>query len=522
VLASPSADGVPATPAPGLRVTDLSKDYPGTRALDGVTFDVATGHICALLGGNGSGKSTLIKILAGVVTGNAGGRIQVRGTSEASEAITPEWARAVGLAFVHQDLGLFDVMTVAENVFAGAPYPRRVRGVDWPAMRREAQEALDRLDIAVDARHPVRALRPSERTLVAIARALRGRERFHDGVLVLDEPTARLPAAEADRLLTALRRYADAGQAVLYVTHRLEEVLEVADDVVVLRDGRLVERRTSAGLDAPELVSLIVGQRIARQARRLASPGPKGDAVLAVEDLASGSLQEVSLTVAPGEVVGVAGLVGSGRTTLLESIAGVRRPERGRISLAGAALPLGDVQAAVRAGMVYLPEDRPRDGAFLGLSVAENISAGALHRYWRGLWFRQGDERRDAARAVERFSIRTSAVTAPLQTLSGGNQQKTVLARWLGSEPRVLLLDEPTQGVDVGARADIYEHLNAATQGGLGILLVSSDFEELLTLADRVLALSRGRVVDERPRAEVTREWLEERVHFSIERRAQA
>jgi ABC-type sugar transport system ATPase subunit len=522
VLATPTAEERPATPLTGLRIADLSKDFPGTRALDGVTFEVGGGRICALLGGNGSGKSTLIKILAGVVTGNPGGHVEVRGASEASDRITPEWARAVGLAFVHQDLGLFDTMTVAENVFVGLPYPRRLRGVDWPAMRRQAQEALDRLDIAVDARRPLGALRPSERTLVAIARALRGRERFHEGVLVLDEPTARLPGAEADHLLAALRRYADAGQAALYVSHRLEEVLEVADDVAVLRDGRLVERRPRAGLDAPELVSLIVGQRIAGKPARRVAQRPADRAALEVEDLSAGVVQEVSLTVAPGEIVGVAGLVGSGRTTLLEAVAGVRRPGRGRVRLAGEELRAGDVRAAVAAGMVYVPEDRPREGAFLGLSVAQNISAGAPQRYWRRLRFRHGEERRDAVHAVERFSIRASAVTAPLQTLSGGNQQKTVLARWLGVHPRMLLLDEPTQGVDVGARADIYEYLDAATKDGVGILLVSSDFEELLTLADRVLALSRGRVVDERARADVTREWLEERVHFSLERSAPA
>jgi ribose transport system ATP-binding protein len=510
----------PAAPTAGLRVDRLSKAFPGTQALDSVSFNVGAGRIGALLGGNGSGKSTLIKILAGVVAGDAGGRIHVGDVTEASDRVTPAWARSAGLAFVHQDLGLFDVMTVAENVFAGARYPRRHGRVDWRAIRREAQATLDRLGIGVDAGLQMKRLRASDRTLVAVARALRGRESFHEGVLVLDEPTARLPAAEVELLITALRGYAGEGQTVLFVSHRLDEVLEIADEVTVLRDGRLVGSRARAGLDERGLVEMIVG-RAGAASSSPSKPPPRRTAkpLLVVRRLTTRQLRGIDLEVHPGEILGVAGLVGAGRTTLLETIAGVRRADSGSVTIEGKDLPEADISGAMRRGLVYVPEDRAGEGAFLGMSLAENLSAGDLTRYWHGLRFRHRDERRDAALAIDTFNIRSPSPRASLITLSGGNQQKAVLARWLGCRPRVLLLDEPTQGVDVGARADIYLHLRAAVHEGMAILLVSSDLAELLELADRVLVLGGGRIVAERDRGRYDRHWLEEQVHFASDER---
>ena len=496
----------------GLRVTNLSKHFGETAALSAVSFEVPRGQVHALLGGNGSGKSTLIKILAGVHEGEPGGRIEVGVDSVAGDHITPAWSRASGLSFVHQDLGLFDQLTVAENLFAGAGYPRRRGKIDWRAMRRGARATLERLGIAVRPEQLLGGMRPADRTLVAIARALHGREQFHEGVLVLDEPTARLPEPEVEMLVATLRGYSAQGQTIVYVSQRLEEVFALALSVTVLRDGRVAASRPIATLDERELITLIVGRAVAETepmpARQL-SPAP----LLELRGVHAGPLRDVSLTLSPGEVLGVAGLVGSGRTSLLEAIYGALPIERGSMTVGGHATERRSIAAAIRNGLGYVPEDRAAQAAFLSLGIPENLSAGDPGRYFRRLWFRHRAERRDAAAAISRFGIRAPAVRAPMNVLSGGNQQKVVVARWLQRSPRLLLLDEPTQGVDVGARADIYAHIRAAVLDGAAAIVVSSDFDELLILADRVLVLVGGRMAGEAPTASIDRHWLAERVY---------
>jgi ribose transport system ATP-binding protein len=496
----------------GLRIAGLSKRYGATLALDDVSFEAAPGSIHALLGGNGSGKSTLIKTLAGVHAGEPGGRIEVGAHRVASDRVTPAWARRNGLSFVHQDLGLFDVLSVAENLVAGQPYQRRAGRIAWGRMRRDAQAALDRLGIAVSAGCDVGALRPADRTLVAIARALQGREEAHAGVLVLDEPTARLPEAEVEMLLEALRRYAAHGQTILYVSHRLEEIFAVADRVTVLRDGKVVATQDTAALDEPGLARLIVGRavsRVSRSGRSAAEAAP----VLELRGVSAGPLRDVSLTLGAGEVLGIAGIVGSGRTSLLQAMYGALPVTSGTIVLDGQRLERTTIRGAVRRGLSYVPEDRAADGAFLGLGIPENLSAADPGRHRRGPWFGHRRERAAAVDAMRTFAIRAPAVTAPLTALSGGNQQKVVVARWLARAPRVLLLDEPTQGVDVGARADIQAQVRNAVDAGSAAIVVSSDFDELLQLADRVLVLAGGRVVGEAGTESIDRHWLAERVY---------
>jgi ribose transport system ATP-binding protein len=500
------------TGEPRLNIAKLSKQFGDTAALHAVSLQLAPGEVHALLGGNGSGKSTLIKILAGVHPGESGGTIAVDDSVVAADHITAAWARAAGLTFVHQDLGLFEVMTVAENLCCGEGYPRRRGRINWRALRREAQDTLDQLGIDVRADVGLAALRPSDRTLVAIARALRGREQFHAGVLVLDEPTARLPEPEVELLLAALRRYAEAGQTILYVSHRLEEVFALAQSVTVLRDGRVVASRPLAGLRERELVELIAGRALSHTAP--AAGAPVGAPVLLeLQALSAGALHDVSFTLSPGEVIGIAGLVGSGRTTLLEAIYGARPLASGSVMLDGRPLSPHSVSRAIKAGLSYVPEDRASQAAFLNLGIPENLSASDPSHYFRRLRFRHRTERSDAAATIARFGIRAPAVRAPLSALSGGNQQKVMLARWLQRTPRVLLLDEPTQGVDVGARADIYSHIRQAVAGGAGAIVASSDFDELLLLANRVLVLGGGRVVADAPAASIDRHWLAERVY---------
>jgi ribose transport system ATP-binding protein len=495
-----------------LTVANLSKQFGGSVALDGVSLELDDGEVHALLGGNGSGKSTVIKVLAGVHAGEAGGRISVGGTSVDAAHITSAWARAAGLSFVHQDLGLFEVLTVAENLFAGEGYPRRHGKIDWRSMRRAAQATLDELGISVRPDGPLGALRPADRTLVAIARALHGRETFHDGVLVLDEPTARLPEPEVELLIDALRRYARAGQTILYVSHRLEEVFALAQRVTVLRDGRVIASRVLDGLNEQALIEMIVGRALSETAPLPARDRPSAP-VLELRGVRAGPLRDVSFDISPGEVIGIAGLVGSGRTTLLEVIYGARPIEWGSVLLDGRDLGRHSVSAAIKAGFSYVPEDRATQGAFLTLGIPENLSASDPGRYFRRWWFRHGAERADSASLIAKFGIRAPAVTAQLSALSGGNQQKVVVARWLRRTPRVLLLDEPTQGVDVGARADIYAQIRASVLEGAAAIVVSSDFDELLLLAGRVLVLVAGRVVASAPTASIDRHWLAERVY---------
>jgi ABC-type sugar transport system ATPase subunit len=494
-----------------LRIDHLSKSFPGTQALSDVSLQVGPGEIRALVGGNGSGKSTLIKILAGVQPADPGGQITVSGESIAAEDITPEWSFAAALAFVHQDLGLFEHLSVAENVFVGLPYPRRAGRIDWGKLNREAASILERLRVKVSPRVPLAGLRASDRTLVAIARAVRGRDGTHDGALVLDEPTARLAAPEADRLLDALRRFAVDGQTILYVSHRLDEVLAMADSIAVLRDGAVVADRSTDGLDAGELSRLIVGHTVVSTAEARADP-TAGPLLLEVEDVWTGPLKGVDLTVAEGEIIGITGLIGAGTSSLLRAIYGAQ-DRRGVVRLGGRELCSGDIAAAARAGAALVPENRLREGAFVTLSVRENLSASYLTRFRHRLsWIDRRAEVQASTEAIRAYGVRCRSPEMPMALLSGGNQQKVVFARWLTGEPRLLLLDEPTQGVDVGARAEIHRQVRAAAKRGCGVIVASSDADELLELSDRVVVLRDGKVAVSAGRDEVDRHWLAQRV----------
>jgi ribose transport system ATP-binding protein len=482
---------------PALAVERVSKAFGTTRALDDVGLAIGQGRIHGLVGGNGSGKSTLIKILAGVYRGEAGGRIRVGPHALAADAVTPELARGCGLRFVHQDPGVFPAMTVAENLAIGGAhgFPTRGGRVRWARLRARTKALLDRFEIAAEPDDRLEDLRQAERTMVAIARALEDADERDDPLLlVLDEPTAALPEHEVEVVLDAIRRCAAAGQSILYVSHRLEEVLSLVDGVTVLRDGRVAANREAAGLTTDELVEAIVGRPVERAFGEQA-PRVPGATRLRVRGLRGGPLRDVSFEVGRGEIVGIAGLLGSGRTELLQSIFGAIAPAAGVIELDGEALAARSPATAMRAGVALVPEDRARDAAFAGLSVTANLSAAQISRYRRHGRLDKRAERRDAVRSIDGFAIRCPGAGAPLAALSGGNQQKVVLARWLRRSPRLLLLDEPTQGVDVGARSELYGLIRAAAADGASALVISSDFEELAHVVDRVLVLRNGRIV---------------------------
>lgn len=475
-----------------LEAIGIDKHFAGTPALVGAHLRVRPGTVHALLGGNGSGKSTLIKVLAGVHSGDAG-VIRVLGTHWAAPDGTARVARAAGLRFVHQDLGLFDSMTIAENVAFDTGFPTRVGGsVQWGPLRRRVAALLDRYEIDASPRTTVGELRPSQRTMVAVARALQDQE-GSEFVLCLDEPTASLPNHESRLLLQGLRRRAEGGQTIVFVTHHLGEVLDVADDVTVLRDGKVAAAIVDRTPTEDELVELIAGRSVDRR-RQGSSAGT--EAVLTVRDLHVGPLRGLDLNVHRGEVVGLAGLVGSGRTTALTTIFGARKPTAGAMTLGGAAYRPGSPGQAMAQGAALVPEDRLGDGSFGQLSVSENASMSVLGQYWRA-WLRRRAERRDTQALLTEYAVKSPGPDAPLLALSGGNQQKVVLARSLRRAPVLLLLDEPTQGVDVASRSDIYAQVRRNAAAGCAVLIASSDFEELGLLCDRVLILRAGRICAE-------------------------
>jgi ABC-type sugar transport system ATPase subunit len=480
-----------------LRVRALSKTFPGTCALADVCLEVERGKIHALLGGNGSGKSTLIKILAGIYASDPGGELEIAGAAHDATRWSPTQAKAANLHFVHQNPGVFLDLTVAENIAIGRGFETGAAGrVRWRRVNERTRRLLQRFHIDAEPTTPVAALRLADRTMIAIARALQDQEGEAEGVLVLDEPTASLPESEVGVLHDALRRYAAAGQTIIYVSHRLDEVLDIADEVSVLRDGSIVGTVPRSELTEERLVELIVGRPLDRVFPEM--PEIQSDeVVLEARHLAGGPLRDVSLRLRRGEVLGIAGLLGSGRSELLGMLFGDFPIRSGEVLLDGRPVRFARPDEAMAAGMALVPEDRAGDAAFLDMTVRENLSAARVGEFWRGLRLRHGEERADARRTIGDFLIKTSSDSQALSTLSGGNQQKVVVARWLRRNPKVLLLDEPTQGVDVGARAEIYGLVRNAVQRGTSVIVVTSDFEELAHVVDRAIVIGQGRVVAE-------------------------
>lgn len=495
---------------PAVAIRRLSKTFAGTRALQGVDVDFEAGEIHAICGGNGSGKSTLIKILCGVYQGDEGGEIRAGGEVIASDRTAPATAHRVGIRVVHQDLAVFPELTVAENLAIGAGFETGFGGrIKWREQRRIAAASIDSFHIPAKPNTRLSELSLAARTEVGIARALRDLGGGQDGLLILDEPTAALPVHEVTALLAALRRLAARGQSILYVSHRLDEVLDLADRVSVLKDGRLVGTAVTSELDKPRLIDMMLGRAV-EDAMRQDHVEAAGPEVLQVRNLAVGAAQDVSFTARAGEVVGIAGLMGSGRSSLLRALFGDIATRSGSVHFHGRKLAFAHPKDAITAGVIMVPENRVRDAVFLDHSVDMNVSIGVIRSYWRRLRLANGAMAHDTDRLVSGFGIKAPSGRSLMGSLSGGNQQKAVMARWLRRDPRLLLLDEPTQGVDVGARADIYRIVREATAAGALAIVVASDFEELAAVADRALVLRHGRMVAEVSGTELTAKRLSE------------
>ncbi|WP_460772959.1 sugar ABC transporter ATP-binding protein [Microbacterium sp. GXF7504] len=493
---SPAAPGGPDRSGLALRIRDLDKSFSGTRALNHVSLNVRRGTVHALLGGNGSGKSTTIKILAGVYEAD-GGDLEIFGENFDLQGYTPATAQRAGLRFVHQDLGLFDDLSIEENFALDNGYPRRGPGIDWKHLRAHVTSVLREYELDLDPRTPVRNLRPSDQTMVAIARALQDQDASQELLLVLDEPTARLAAQESEVLLERVRRRAEQGQTVIIVSHRLREVLAVCDDYTVYRDGRVAGELVAASPSEDELIEIMAGRAV--KALRPTGEASHADRspVFSVSGLRGGPVRGIDFTVHKGEILGLAGLVGSGRSSVLKMIFGEYAPDAGTMTMSGADYRPSTIGDAMRAGVALVPEDRGGEAAFPDQTVTENLAVAVYgENFTRGVMPR-GREHGAAETLIADFGVKVAGPDALFSSMSGGNQQKVVLARWMQRNPKLLLLDEPTQGVDVMSRADIYAIIRRAAAEGCAVVVASSDLGEIHALCDRTLILSRGKISDE-------------------------
>ncbi|MBV1949571.1 sugar ABC transporter ATP-binding protein [Streptomyces sp. BV129] len=484
---------------PLLSMTGITKAFPGVRALDGVDLDVQEGEVHCLLGQNGAGKSTLIKVLAGVHQPDTG---SVHWRGEAVTLRSPMAAMRLGIATIYQELDLVEHLSVAENIHLG--HEPTVAGfvVRGRAARTTAAALLRRLGHPeIQPNRLVGELSAAQQQIVSMARAL-----SHDvRLIVMDEPSAALDPDEVDNLFRVVAGLTAEGVAVVYISHRLEEIRRIGDRVTVLKDGRAVARGLPAKTTPTrEVVTLMTGRDVEYVFPGRPALPPAGEPVLEVRGLArSGEFDPFDLVVRPGEIVGIAGLVGSGRSEILETIYGARKPDAGHVLVAGRPVRPGSVRAAVRAGIGLAPEERKAQALLMLESVTRNVSVSSLSRFARAGWIDRSAELGAARAATRELSLRPDNPSVPVRTLSGGNQQKAVLARWLLRGCRVLLLDEPTRGVDVGARAELYAVVRRLADEGLAVLLVSSEVPEVLGLADRVLVLREGHVVHEAPAREL-------------------
>jgi ribose transport system ATP-binding protein len=469
-----------------LNVTGVSKRYGGVHALNAVQFDLNYGEVHALVGENGAGKSTLVKVLGGIVPRDEG-RIVFEGHEVRFSR--PAEAQAAGIAIIHQELTVMPTLSVIENLFMG-----RMQGVwggliNWRALERQAYAAMDRVGLRVDPYAIVRDLTISQRQLIEIARVLSDNARL----IIMDEPNSSLSQSETEHLFDVIKTLQAQGIAIIYVSHKIEEVMRISDRITVFRDGHYVGTIDAPGATENQVITMMVGREIDRSAS--SAPPDTDEKILSVRQLDGKRFHNISFDVKRGEIVGFSGLVGAGRSEVARAIFGVDRFGAGNIEFKGRPVRFGSARAAIRAGMAMVPEDRKVQSLFMGMKIMHNMSMVQLPRLAAGRTvIRLGQERKTVQAFVKELDIRLASVENPVSSLSGGNQQKTILGRWLATDPQLLILDEPTHGVDVGAKAEIYELVRQLARQGRGIILISSELPELLMLAHRIVVMHEGRI----------------------------
>jgi ribose transport system ATP-binding protein len=479
----------------------IVKQFPGVLALQDVNFDVRRGEVHALVGENGAGKSTLMKIVSGVYIRDAG-EMSFKGVPV--NFTTPRQAQVAGIATIYQELNQVPQLSITENIFLGAEIKRGPL-LDWKEMHERARQLLGKLRLEIDPRKPVSTLGVGVQQMVEVAKALH----HQADLIIMDEPTSALSVTEIEELFEIISELKAAGVSVVYISHHLEETFEVSDRITVLRDGRHVATQPTDSLDVETLISMMVGRALSEKYPK--EIVPRGPEVLRVEGLNQGTrLHDISFSAYAGEVLGIAGLVGAGRTELVRAVFGADMIDSGTVYIDGKPVTIRSPRDAIRHGIGLLTEDRKQQGLVLKLSTRENITLSVLNRLTRGLWTNRRVEAELAQRFIDSMAIKASSQNQPVIDLSGGTQQKVVLSKWMATEPRVLIFDEPTRGIDVGAKIEIYKLMNQLARQGVAILMISSELPEILGMSDRIMVIREGRIAGFLTREEATQEKIME------------
>jgi rhamnose transport system ATP-binding protein len=481
-----------------LELRNIHKSFSGVHALRGVDFHLRSGEVHALLGENGAGKSTLIKVMTGVHQPDSG---EIFLDGDQNNFSDPYESRIHGITAIYQEPSLFPDLDIAENIFVGRQPFRKGRRVDWQEMYQAAKDLLVSLGVQLDPKTKARNLSIAEQQMVEIARALSINAR----ILIMDEPTSSLTLNEVADLFRIVRRLRESGTAIVFISHRLEELFEVADRVTVLRDGMYIDTLPLEGLTKGELVRLMVGRTITEMfPKKEVAPG---NVVLEVQNLSrKGVFNDVSFQLHKGEILGMAGLVGAGRTDVARTIFGIAPATSGQIRINGEVVRITNPQHAMELGIAYVPEDRQHHGLVLALDIVSNITLPVLPKYAVHGWLREGNAQQASYEAAMRMEVKAASVWQRARELSGGNQQKVVLAKWLSTNPRILILDEPTRGIDVGTKAAVHSLMTNLAAQGMAILMISSELPEVLGMSDRVIVMHEGKVTGQFSRDEVTQE----------------
>jgi ribose transport system ATP-binding protein len=488
-----------AAPPLALEMRHITKTYPGVRALEDVSFEVRPGEVHALVGENGAGKSTLMKILAGAQPKDSG---DIFLSGQPVHIDSPQKAMDLGVSIIYQEFNLVPYLNAAENIFLGREPRAALPGfVDFGTMYRESQQIIDRLGVGLNVRTPVNRLSIAQQQMVEIAKATSRKSR----IIVMDEPSATLTEHELQSLFDLIRQLKAEGVAVVYISHRLEEIFEICDRVTILRDGHWIATDDVKNLKREDIIRLMVGRELTQMIPKEAAE--IGEPALRVKNLSrKGVLHDISLTVHKGEVLGLAGLVGAGRTELARAVFGADPFDSGSVELFGRPVKVKSPQDAIRMGIGLVTEDRKAQGLVLGMVVRENITLANLQALSVLNFIQAGREREVARKFVSDLTVKTPTIEQTVQNLSGGNQQKVVLAKWLFTDSKVLLFDEPTRGIDVGAKTEIYQLMNALARRGVAIVMISSELPEILGMSDHILVMHEGRIAGELSRAEATQE----------------
>ncbi|MBD8065386.1 sugar ABC transporter ATP-binding protein [Devosia sp. PTR5] len=473
---------------PILTLTGISKSFPGVRALHEVSLELYAGEVTALIGENGAGKSTLVKTMTGIYQPDSG---EIRMGGKVVTLPTAHSASDVGITAIHQETVLFDELSVAENIYLGHAPKNRFGLIDWKTMRREAQATLDSMAAGIDADMPLKELGIAKKHLVAVARALS----VDAQVVIMDEPTAALSQKEIEELYVLVDLLKQDGKAILFISHKFDEIYRIADRYTVFRDGEMVGKGFIKQTPQSEIVKLMVG----RSVDQIFPPrhAMVGERVLDVSGLSHPTeFRDVSFSVRRGEILGFYGLVGAGRSEVMQAVFGLTRPSAGTMTLAGRPLSPRSPADAVEAGIVYVPEERGKQGVITGEPIVVNVSLPSLKRTSRSGFLRMAEEFRLARTFTERLDLRASSLSQNVSTLSGGNQQKVVIAKWLATDPKVIILDEPTKGIDIGSKAAVHEFMAELVAQGLSVIMVSSELPEILGMSDRIVVMREGLVVE--------------------------